>query len=370
MKPFKLERYFEKWEFQSFYLLCSSDNETLPVKDLLSMADEESLRLWENLDLGYTHVTGHPLLKSEIAKLYQGDTDVCTFAGAGEGLFVALSLLVNEGDHVVAPFPSYQSLVDLPRSRGADVSLIPIRESADGWSFELEDLTRVLRPSTRLIILNFPHNPTSAHIDRETLEQVVACARRSDAYIFSDEVYRFSEHAGPATPPAADLYEKAISLGVMSKAFGLAGLRVGWLATQDKEFLEQCMNFKCYMSLCNSAPSEILALMALRAKDQILKRNLAIIRSNLDILDNFFSRYCDLFSWKRPQAGSTAFPKLLSQQSIEDFSQELIAKAGVLLLPGSVYDFPENYFRLGFGRKNLSLALERLETYLKERACR
>lgn len=367
MKPFQLERYFEKWEFQTPYLLCSSDNETLPVKDLLAMADEESLRLWENLDLGYTHVTGHPLLKQEIAGLYR-KSSVCTFAGAGEGIFTALSLLVNNGDHVIAPFPCYQSLIELPRSRGADVSLYPIREYGDGWRFELDDLIRVLRPNTRLIILNFPHNPTSAHIDQKTLEQIITCARRSNAYIFSDEVYRFSEHDGPATPPAADLYEKGISLGVMSKAFGLAGLRVGWIATQDKEILEQCMNFKCYMSLCNSSSSEIQALMALRAKEKILERNLSIIVNNLDVLDSFFNTYQDLFSWKRPKAGSTTFPKLLSQQTIEDFSQELIAKAGILLLPGSVYEYPGNYFRLGFGRKNLPLVLDHLDRFLKERS--
>lgn len=364
MNPFKLERYFEKWEFQTPYLLCSSDNETLPLKDLLAMADAESLHLWENMNLGYTHVTGHPQLKKEIAGLYRG-SGVCTFAGAGEGIYVALSLLVNKGDHVIVPYPCYQSLVDLPRGRGAEVSVYPIRETVEGWRLDLEDLLRVLRPNTRLIILNFPHNPTSAHIDKETLEQIIACARRSNSYIFSDEVYRFSEHAGPSTPPAADLYDKAISLGVMSKAFGLAGLRVGWLATQDQEILEQCMNFKCFMSLCNSAPSEILALMALRAKKQIMKRNLEIIRSNLDILDTFFAANADLFSWKRPQAGSTAFPKLLSQQTIEDFSRKLIGK-GVLLLPGTVYDYPGNYFRLGFGRKNLPIALDHVDRYLKE----
>ncbi|MCE5317358.1 MAG: aminotransferase class I/II-fold pyridoxal phosphate-dependent enzyme [Parachlamydia sp.] len=368
MNPFKLERYFEKWEFQAPYLLCSSDNETLPVKDLLALADEESLDLWENLDLGYTHVTGHPMLKKEIAQLYSqvDENGICTFAGAGEGIYAVLSLLVNKGDHVLAPFPCYQSLRDLPRSKGAEVSLYPIRETSEGWRFELEDLIQVLRPDTCLIILNFPHNPTGAHIERETLEQIVAYARRSHAYIFSDEVYRFSEHEGPATPPAADLYERAISLGVMSKSFGLAGLRVGWLATQDKAILEQCMNFKCYMSLCNSAPSEILALMALRAKEKILDRNLAIIRKNLDILDTFFSAYRDMFSWKRPKAGSTTFPKLLAQRSIEDFSQELIAKAGVLLLPGSVYDYPGNHFRLGFGRENLPVALGHLERFLKD----
>lgn len=370
MKPpiFKLEKYFAKHEFSAPYLLCSSDTETLSLKELLSLADEESSLLWENLHLGYTEVSGHPLLRQEIAKLYQNVNAkrIGTFSGAEEAIFAVMNILVRSGDHVIVPAPCYQSIYTLPKELGAEVSLLPMRESNGRWYFEIEDLKKILKPSTRLIVINFPHNPTSVHIDRSTLEEIVQCAKQTGAYLFSDEVYRFSEHKPEhLLPPAADLYDKAISLGVMSKTFGLAGMRIGWLATQDHEVLEACLDFKCYLSICNSGPTEILALMALRAKEKILTRNRQIICSNLTLLDQFFQQHSKLFAWKRPTAGSIAFPKLLASTSIDTFVEDLRLKEGVMLLPSSVYEFPGNYFRLGFGRRNMPEALSRLERYIK-----
>lgn len=369
LPPFKLEDYFVKWEFNAPYLLCSSDNETLSMKELLSFADQESLDLWDNLDLGYTPLPGHPLLRQEISKLYTKvkSEGIGTFAGAEEAIYAIMNVLIQKGDHVIVLSPCYQSLSTLPKELGAEVSPLPIRENIEGWQFDVQDLFKLMRTNTRLIVINFPHNPTSAHIDQSTLEKIIYCAKLSNAYLLSDEVYRFSEHQpGSSLPSAADLYEKAISIGVMSKTFGLAGLRIGWLATQDHEILKRCLDFKCYLSLCNSVPSEILAIMALRAKERIIERNLNIIRTNLDLLDTFFQKHRALFSWKRPRAGSTAFVKLLASTSVEDFVEDLISKEGVMLLPGSVYDFPGNYFRIGFGRKNLPEALNRLERYLKQ----
>jgi aspartate/methionine/tyrosine aminotransferase len=277
-----------------------------------------------------------------------------------------MNVLLQKGDHVIVPTPCYQSLLTLPQSLGCTVSPLSIREGTDGWYFDIADLAALLTPQTKLIVINFPHNPTSAHIDQATLEKIVEHAKSVGAYLLSDEVYRFSEHSTKQSlPPAANLYEKAVSVGVMSKTFGLAGLRIGWLATQDVDLLKKCLDFKCYLSLCNSAPSEILALMALRAKKQIIERNLNIIHSNLGKLDHFFNQHRNIFEWKKPQAGSTAFPKLLLNIPIDSFAKDLIAKEGVLLLPGSVYDFPGNYFRLGFGRKDLPEALARLERYLR-----
>lgn len=369
MKPaiFELEKYFEKYEFKAPYILCASDAESLSLKELLEMADEESLVLWENLRLGYTEVRGAPLLLREITKLYQqvDKNGVVVFAGAEEALFGAINVLVQPGDHVIVLHPCYQSLATLPKELGADVSLLALKERGGGWQFFIQDLEELVTPKTRLIIINFPHNPTGVHIDLETLEKIIACARSVGAYLLSDEVYRFSEHRGSSLTPAADLYEKAISVAVMSKTFGLAGLRIGWLASQDRELLQECLDFKCYLSLCNSAPSEVLALMALRVKDKIVTRNLNIIRSNLDLLDRFFQKYPNLFAWKRPQAGMTAFPKLLAPMSIKEFTEDLVSKEGVLLLPSSVYKFPGNYFRIGFGRKDMPEALNRLEKFIK-----
>ncbi len=372
MKPpvFKLEKYFDRYEFNAPYILCASDNESLSLKELLAMADEDSRTLWEDLRLGYIPNSGFPLLRKEIAKLYKNVDwkGVLTFTGAGEAIFAAMNVLIRPGDHVIVPHPCYQSLAAIPKELGADVSLLSMKERSGAWSFDVEDLIKLIKPNTRLIVINFPHNPTSVHCDDATLQKIVDCAKSVGAYLFSDEVYRFSEHReGLSLTPAADLYDKAISLGVMSKTFGLAGLRLGWIATQDSELLEKCLEFKFYLTMCNSAPSEILALMALRAKEKILQRNLTIIRSNLDLLDRFFQKHSRHFSWKRPIAGATAFPKLLASVSIAEFTEDLISKEGVMLLPGSVYDMPGNYFRLGFGRKNMPEALTRLERYVNHR---
>ena len=367
---FKLEKYFDKYEFNAPYIMCASDNESHSLKELLALADEESLELWDNLRLGYTPVPGFPLLRGEIAKLYQNipKKGIGTFAGAEEAIFAAMHVILSQGDHVIIPTPCYQSLSTLPKELGAEVSLLPMKERSGTWTLDIEELAALVRPNTRLIVINFPHNPTSAHIDQTTLEKIIECAKSVNAYLFSDEVYRFSDHRpSPSLPAAADLYDKALSLGVMFKTFGLAGIRIGWLATQDEELLESCLEFKCYLSICNSTPSEILAIIALRAREKIIERNLYIVRKNLDLLDRFFEKYPKIFAWKKPIAGSTAFPKLLAPMPINTFTEELVDKEGVLLLPGTVYDYPGNYFRLGFGRKDMPEALTRLERFMKYR---
>ncbi len=367
---FKLEKYFDQYEFNTPYNLCASDNESMSIKELLALADDDAKILWDDMKLGYTHMSGHPLLKREIAKLYKNmnDKNIGTFAGAEEAIFAFMNVLLKSGDHVIVPTPCYQSLKTIPNEIGADVTLLPLKERGGGWVFDVEELAKAVKPTTKLIIINFPHNPTGAQIDRFTLDEIIEIAKKAGAYLFSDEVYRFSEHRpGTSLPAAADLYDKAISLGVMSKTFGLAGLRIGWLATQDTELLGACLDYKCYLTICNSGPSEILALIALRAKEQIIEKNLYIIRRNLGLLDQFFEKFQKIFTWKRPTAGPIAFPKLLTSMAIEEFADELITREGVLIMPGSKFDTNGNYFRLGFGRKDLPESLNRLERFVKYR---
>jgi aspartate/methionine/tyrosine aminotransferase len=250
------------------------------------------------------------------------------------------------------------------RATGADVTLLPLREE-DGWAFDLDALRRALRPDTRLIVVNFPHNPTGALPDRATFEALCALADERGIHLFSDEVYRLLEYDAKDTlPTAAERTPRGISLGVMSKALGLAGLRIGWLACRDADLLRRCMAFKDYTTICNSAPSEVLALIALRAKEQVLARSRDILTANLALLDAFFARHADTFHWVRPRAGSVAFPRLLREVPVARFTQELVEREGVLLLPGDVYDFPGNHFRLGLGRTNLPDALSRLERFV------
>ena len=362
---FKLERYFARWEFSAPYLLCSSDVEGWRLSDLLALADADARERWERLTLGYTESTGLPALREAIAALYTGvaSDEVLTFGGAQEALFVLLNVLLGPGDHALVTWPGYQSLHEVARATGADVTLLPLRPE-DGWQLDLDDLTRALRPDTRVVVVNFPHNPTGALPSRSTFAALGRLCEERGIHLLSDEVYRLLEYAPEHRLPAAvEQGPHGVSLGVMSKAFGLAGLRVGWLALKDAALRQRCAAFKDYTTICNAAPSEVLALIALRAKAQVLARSQALLAQNLALLDGFFARHAERFSWVRPQAGSVAFPRL-RQGSADTFCEQLVQQEGVLLLPGSVYDFPGEHFRLGFGRSSMPEALERLERFL------
>ncbi len=363
---FKLERYFARWEFTAPHLLCSSDVDGYQIDDLLALADDESRALWQNLSLGYTESAGHPLLRREIAELYRNVSPewVLTFAGGEEAIFVLMNVLLQAGEHAIVTWPGYQSLYAVAQSIGADVTLLPLH-AEEKWRLDIGELRKAIRPNTKLIVINFPHNPTGALLDHDTYAKIVEIAEESNAYLFSDEAYRFLEYdSRQRLPTAVESSPRGISLGVLSKTFALAGLRIGWIATQDKEVLRRAAAFRDYISICNSAPSEILGLIALRAKGTIIKRSLTIIRRNLILLDQFFSRQSQLFTWQRPQAGSIAFPELITGQPIEEFAEALVKQEGVLLLPGTVYDYPGNHFRIGFGRENMPAALERLEQFV------
>ncbi len=374
ISSFALERYFARWEFQAPYLLCTSDIQGYPMRELLQLADEETRALWQNLTLGYTETLGHPLLRAEIAKLYTqvNAEQVMGFAGAEEAVYTAMRVLLRAGDHAVVTFPGYQSLYQVAEAIGAEVSKWQLQprifaHSQITWEIDPQELRRLIRPNTRLIVVNFPHNPTGSLPDRDTWNEIIAIARQAGCYLFSDEVYRLLEYdEADRLPAAVDEYERALSLGVMSKPFGLAGLRVGWLALQDKELFNALASYKDYTTICNSAPGEILALVALRSKEQVLARSLGIIRANLQLVEAFMARHADLFAWAPPKAGTVAFPKWRGRGSIGDLCQRLVEANGVLLLPADVYAVPGNFFRLGLGRVNLSEALAQLESFLSE----
>lgn len=366
LPAFKLEEFWKKYEFSSPYLLCCSDAECWKLDEILQLADPEAKQLWESLSLGYTESPGLPILRKEISRLYSSIKDdlVLTFAGAEEAIYCSMRTLLEPGNHVIVIDPCYQSLTSLPQSVDADISRISL-EAKKNWQLNLKDVEAAFRSDTKLLILNYPHNPTGAILSKEVFEGLIALARKAGAYIFSDEVYRYLEiDESKRLPSIADAYEKGIALNVMSKAFGLAGLRIGWLATQDINFLQEAGSYKLYTSICNSAPSEILALIALRAKDKIMKRNREIMLENLKALESFMERHKSLLSWIPPQSGPIAVLELLLPVSIEKFTDELVEKTGVLIMPGSVFDLPGNYFRVGFGKKNMTEALDRFEQFL------
>lgn len=365
LPPFKLERYFAKYEFTTEYLLCSSDCESMPIADLLAL-EEGAAERFQTVWLGYTESQGSPTLRKEICNLYETiqPEEILVHTGAEEAIFLFMHAMLKEDDHLIVHTPSYQSLSEVAKNIGCRIGLWRAREGND-WSLDLDELPELLRPNTKAIIINTPHNPTGYLMSRADYDAVHQFARENDLLLFSDEVYRESEY-DPATrlPAACDLGEYAISLGVTSKTYGLAGLRIGWVATKNKKVRDDMAGLKDYTTICNSAPGEFLAEVAMRNRTELAQRNLRIIEDNLAIIDDLFARYSEMFSWVRPKAGSMGFPRLL-KGNIEGFCDSLVKKAGVLLLPGSVYDDTDNHFRIGLGRKNLPQAVKRLEEFLK-----
>jgi aspartate/methionine/tyrosine aminotransferase len=367
LPPFKLERYFARYEFNTEYLLCSSDCESMSIRELLAMdvdpqgAAERLQQVW----LGYTESQGSPALRAEICKLYATiePEDLLVHSGAQEAIFLFMFAAFKEYDHVIVHSPGYQSLAEVARAAGCDVSLWRGREE-QAWSLDLDELRHLMRSNTKAIILNTPHNPTGYLMSRADHATLHEFAREKGLLLFSDEVYRESEY-DPADrlPAGCDLGDHAVSLGVTSKTYGLAGLRIGWIATKNRKVFEKMASLKDYTTICNSAPSEFLAELGLRNRQKLIERNLGIIKSNLAVMQGFFDRHGDLFSWVPPRAGSMAFARL-RRGNVDEFCDRLAMEAGVLLLPGSVYDDSRNHFRLGLGRKNLPQAVERLEGFL------
>lgn len=363
--PFKLERYFALYEFSAKYLLSSSDCDGLRVSELLQLADPDMRHQWENLTLGYTESLGLSLLREEISKLYTGVTpDDTLVVVPEEGIYLALNAILQKGDHVICTFPGYQSLYEVALGLGSEVTKW-LPEESNGWRFNPDFLEKSIKTNTKLIVVNFPHNPTGYLPAKEDYLRVVEIAKKHGLYLFSDEMYRFLEYdSSNRLPSACEVYEKAISLFGMSKTFGMAGARIGWVVTKDKDVYGKMATMKDYTTICGSAPSEILSIIALRAKDIIIHNHLARIQRNLKLLDAFFIKHANRFEWTKPKAGTIGFPKLTKGGAL-DFCQNVVKEANIMLLPSTVYDFDNTHFRLGFGRENMPEALEKLDEYLK-----
>lgn len=365
LRDFALEVFFSEWEFKAKYHMTASDIESMSTVDLLAMASPQAREDYQNMWLGYTQTWGMPQLREAIAQTYDAITaqQVLCLAGAGEGLYMLAKVLLGAQDHVIVPTPNYQSAESVPLSV-CEVTGVPLLrcEAKGGWRLDLEALQDAIRPNTKLLSLNFPHNPTGILPSMADLEAVIALCRARGIWILNDEVYRGVE-LDPADrlPQMADLYEKGISLNVMSKAYGLPGLRIGWMACKNRDLLERIERYKHYLSICNAAPAEQLALIALNAQEKILQRNHALLTRNVQALEGVFAEFPALIEWTRPLGGCTAFPRYCGPENVEVFCRQLLEESGVLLLPSSIYasqlsDTPADHFRIGFGRSSGFLA--------------
>jgi aspartate/methionine/tyrosine aminotransferase len=364
IKPFRIEQYFGKHEFTAKYLLSSSDAESRTIQELLDLEPGAQQRLLEHW-CGYTESPGAPWLREVIADIYKGikSDDVLVLSAAEEGIFVLYHALVGPGDHVIVETPCYEPGLEVARSTGAEVSEWR-RRFEDGWAHDLAGLETLIQPNTKILYINTPHNPTGLLMAANVFRQVIALAASRGIIVFSDEVYRELEHdPNQRLPAACEAHERAVSLGSMSKTYGLPGLRLGWFATRDAGILQRCLEFKYYTTICNSAPSEFLTALALRHRGAIVQRNLEIVRQNLALLDAFIQRRADLFQWVKPNASPIGFVRFKPERDVFTFCEDVVRDPGIMLLPGNVYDQPR-HIRFGYGRKNMPEALEQLEEYL------
>ena len=273
IEPFRLERYFAKYEFNAPYLLSSSDCESITIRELLDMqsgSDEEFMQQ----KLGYTESEGAPLLRENIAGLYSNmkPSEILVHTGAEEAIFNAMNVILGQGDHVIVHYPCYQSLMEVATAIGAEVTLWK-GDQAQNWRLDLEVLKDHIRTNTKLVVLNCPHNPTGYLMPANEFEELVTLSQKHGFIIFSDEVYRGLEYDDQDRLPAlGDIDDRGISLGVMSKTYGLPGLRIGWIATRNKKLYQQLAGFKDYTTICNSAPSEFLSTIALQHESKIRKK--------------------------------------------------------------------------------------------------
>ncbi|MFI5166173.1 MAG: aminotransferase class I/II-fold pyridoxal phosphate-dependent enzyme [Thermoanaerobaculales bacterium] len=367
LPDFVLERFFDRFEFNLPYQLGSSDPETLSVGELVERADAEMRERWATLRLGYRTTAGDPDLRAAIAATHPDRTaeDVVITTGAAEALLVAFTAMIEPGDRVVALTPAYQSLHELPRAMGARLELVEVREdgAAGNWRFPMDRLMDGLRPGVRVLVLNVPHNPTGVAATSTELRAIVAKCEQLRIRIIGDEVYRGLEWAGETAPSVIECSGRAVSVGVASKVYGLAGLRIGWLVSPDAALRRRAIAIKDYTTLCAAGPSEVLATIALRSHAWLLERTRARCLANLDTLAAFVAVHPDLVTWQVPAASPVSVaaiaPALLARH--EGDAERVLAhwreRAGVLVVPGPAFGCAQGRFRLGFGRADLPEAL-------------
>ncbi len=347
-------------------LLSSSEVEPYSLTELLSLADADSSALWERMTLGYSSHHGHELLRAEIAALYPtaAAQEVLVCAGADQAVVAVVGSLVCPGDRVVLVEPVYGPLLGAARAVGADIRFVPLHAS-ENWRFDLDRLDEALGPRPRLAIFNFPHNPTGCLPPHDVFAAAVRLVEERGGRVISDEVYRGLEYdLRDRLPSVVDISESAVAVGVMSKAYAAPGLRIGWLASHDRSLLERAARTRDLGGALTAAPSEVLALIALRARDEVLARSCRIVACNLDVVADFLRRRSDVLDWVPPLAGTVCYPWVSSPAAVESLATELGQPGPDELLTGAFFGGAANHFRIGLGRLDLPTALEALDQAL------
>ncbi len=368
IQAFGVEDWLNEWETQAVYDIAGSSIAALTLEEVLALGGQSQEVMLADLTkkkLNYGWIEGSPAFKAEVAKLYQTvePSQILQTNGATGANHLAVYALIDPGDHVISLYPTYQQLTDIPKSLGAEVSYWRIREDKD-WLPDLDDLRRLVRPNTKMICINNANNPTGAVMDRAFLTEVVTIARSVGAYILSDEVYQPLDETVDV-PAIVDLYEKGISTNSLSKTYSVPGIRVGWIVAND-ELADLFRKYRDYTMICAGVLDDALATHLLQHRKQILERNRAIVRENLELVQIWIAKEPRV-SLVFPRQVSTSFIRLDIPEDTEDFCIRLLKEKGVLLVPGNRFDLP-GYARLGYCCKKdtLEKGLERVSDFLRQ----
>jgi aspartate/methionine/tyrosine aminotransferase len=356
LDPFLLERWMTRHETHVRYDIAESGILPLSVDDLLDFEPPEARAATRDrllaLPLGYSEARGTAALRSQLAATYaRGDADhILVTTGAIEANFLLFNVLLEAGDHVIAPYPAYQQLYSVPQAIGCDVSLWHVGPDT-GYRYDLAALERLVTPRTRVIVVNTPHNPTGAMLPPDAARRVYELGREIGATVIGDEAYRWLEvPAGePFAPPMFDLGEHGVSVGTLSKPFGLPGLRIGWIAGPP-DLVQRCWGLRDYISLSPGKLNDALAQLAMTHRDKIVARNRRIIEANLATASRWMADRSDFMTWTPPRGGLLALLKYDLPIASLELADRLATDYSVMLAPGSAFGY-EHHLRLGIGQR-------------------
>lgn len=364
IRSFETEEYYAKYEFSKPHLISVSDCESVTIEELIRLGGG-SMEEFSKIKLGYPEMPGSETLRREIATTYASVSpdEILVLGSPIEGVYLTMMALLSKGDHAIVLSPAYDALYNVAEHACGNVSRWFLQDDGKDWQLDFEALEKLMTPGTKLLVLNFPHNPTGFLPSKQDLDRILDMARSRNIRVFIDEIYRGLEYGKDQIPSVVDLDETAIVLAGASKSLGLPGLRFGWLITKDRGAYKNLFDLKCYTSMCSTQAGEYLGRMAIHAAPFLLRKNAAIVKRNLSLAEDFFERWRERFQWLKPLAGSVSLMKL-SNGSAESFCHEMADRFGVVLLPARFMGCEDAYARLGFGRTTFAEGMRAFEQAL------
>lgn len=361
MKSFMVDDYFTEYESKAKYMMGSSDPETLFFKNCSA-----DIHKYNENTLSYSLGNGYLPLREKISSLYENvcADNIAVMNGGEEVIYVTMRALLNAGDEIVVQMPSYQSLHVIAKEIGCRI--IDFRPSFEQkWEFDIDMLKSKVCEKTKAIVLNYPHNPTGACLTYAEMEDISSFCRERGIILIADEMYRFLRIDDNCTDASfADVYENAVVFGGFSKTFASPGLRIGWAAAKNEELMKKMLAYRHFTSTCTNLPCQWIANELLYKKEEIINRNISIIKKNAGILKQFIKKHPDIFSYVPPKGASTAYVKLLGGRKAMNFCMEILDNTGVLIVPSAVLDDSDEYLRIGICKESFAQCAELLDEYL------